>query len=149
MNSATLQNLAALSQDLNDASDRLSEQVADAERALNALRLGVTAWVSLYERQVDIGASEPFWTNETVYLGYGKHNGKWGLLYSTELDPFPNEAHVTPLREAPREDRLYAVEKLPNLIKKLEERAQSVAEDARKKAAQVKELVGALRALTQ
>jgi hypothetical protein len=133
--------------------DRLSanppERIAEFETALNALKLGVWAWVTLFESEVNIGTAEAFWTTETISFGYGKHKGKWGLLYSTEVAPFPEDADVVPFREAPREHRIYAVEKLPDLIKKLEDKAQSVAEDARKKAVQVKEWVGALRALTQ
>jgi hypothetical protein len=87
--------------------------------------------------------------DEHVDIGYGKHKGKWGLLYSEWADAWEDQARVQLLREAPRDDRLAAVEMLPELVKKLEEEARKVAEDARAKAVQVKAMVGALRALTQ
>ena len=146
MKNGILQDLAALSQDLNDASDNLSQQIADFETALNKLRLGVRAWVVLKSWP---SPAFGYSIDEGVSIGYGKHNGKWGLLYSEWNDIFPEETRVQLLREAPREDRLAAVEKLPELVRKLEEESRKFAEDARVKAAQMKEMVGALRALTQ
>jgi hypothetical protein len=139
------QDLAALSQELNEASDTLSEQIAEAEKALNALKLGVTAWatISSWTPPTQYGASEG------CSIGYGKHNGKWGLLYLTWSDEFPESDRSIPLREAPREDRIAAIEKLPELVKALEKRAREITKEARGKTAELKETVGALRALTQ
>ena len=144
-NNIMLQDLAALSQELNEASDSLSEQIAEAEKALNTLKLGITAWTVVSR-----------WTSEDMYpahegcsLGYGKHKGKWCLLYGTWHDMWPDRETNMPLREAPREDRIKAIEKLPELVKALEKRAKEITKEARTKTTQLKETVRALRALTQ
>jgi hypothetical protein len=145
MNSTTMfQDLAALSQELNEASDDLAEQIAQAEKALNALKLGVTAWAT-----ISSWPSGPYGASEGCSIGYGKHNGKWGLKYLTWSDDFPESDHSIPLREAAREDRISAIEKLPDLVKALEKRAREIKTDARNQTTQLKETVSALRALTQ
>ena len=145
MNNAILQNLAALSEDINEVSDNLSQQIADFETALNKLRLGVTAWVRMYT----ISSSTPLLFDRHFEIGYGKHNAKWGLLFAEGSDLPLKHRQIQPLREAPRADRHKAVEKLPELVKKLEEESRKVVEDARVKNAQMREILGALRALTQ
>jgi hypothetical protein len=149
MSSPSFQNLAALSENLNEASDLVSQQLADFEKAFNAFNLGVSAWIVLHEWDTPVNSGErTYWIKEGISIGYGKHKGKWGLLYS-EWNDVQDEWHIQWLREAPREDRLTAVAKLPELLSKLEAEASKVAEDARAKAAQMKEMVGAVRALTQ
>jgi hypothetical protein len=138
------QDLAALSQELNDASDTLSEQIAEAEKALNALKLGVTAWAT-----ISSWPSGQYGASEGCSISYGKHNGKWGLLHLTWNDDFPESDRSIPLREAPREDRIAAITKLPELVKALEKRAREITKEARGKTVELKETVSALRALTQ
>ena len=145
-NSITMfQDLAVLSEEVNEASDRLAEQIAEAEKALNALKLGVSAWSTINSWL----SESPSGAYEGCSIGYGKHNGKWGLLFMSWQDDMPEFNHVIPLREAAREDRLSAIGKLPDLVKALEKRAREITMDARTKTTELKETVSALRALTQ
>jgi hypothetical protein len=145
-----MKELISLSQDLNKASDALSQQIARAESALNEVKLGVWAWVkirSTYRPESDLSINrKPAALTEVEYLGYGKHRGKWCLLYSTEYEEYPDEdfRSVVPLREAPRQERIDAVEKLPELIRQLEKNAKELANEANAKASQVADFVSAL-----
>jgi len=146
----SLKELISLSQDLNKASDALSQQIAKAEAALNEVKLGVWGWVkvrSTYQPESDLTiGGKPAAVTEVEYLGYGKHRGKWCLLYSTEYEEFPDEDFrwVVPLREAPRKERIDAIDKLPELIRVLEKNAKELAEKAKTKASQFADFVSAL-----
>ncbi|MBA3578976.1 MAG: hypothetical protein H0W42_03225 [Gemmatimonadaceae bacterium] len=144
MTGVSLRELARLSKDLNKASDALSEQITHVEAALNELKLGIDAWVTVvtYVTQSDNGLP----LHETEYLGYGKHKGKWSLLYQTEVDEFPEESgYKVPLRDAPRVDRIRAVDKLPDLVQALEKRTKELSEQATAKATQVANFAAALK----
>lgn len=144
MTGVTLERLASLSQSLNEASDLLSQQILQVEAALNDLKLGIFAWVELYRYDVQIGG---FPTVKTESVGYGKHQGRWGLLYSTDLPDLgdPDYTTVVPLREAPRMERIAAVDKLPKLVEALEAKAAEVTELAKAKAAEVSDFAKALK----
>ena len=150
MNDVSMKQLVSLSQDLNKASDSLSKQIAKAESALNEVKLGVWAWVkvrSTYQPESDLTINgKPAAVTEVEYLGYGKHRGKWCLLYSTEYEEYPDEdfRSVVPLLEAPRQERIDAVDKLPELIRALEKNAKELADKANAKALQVADFVSAL-----
>lgn len=139
MNDATMQHLASLSKSLNDASDILSKHIAEAESAFNELRLGLWAWVLVarYLESEDV--------IRVVRLGYGKLAGRWGLLLSEEYEgEEPKNVTTKPLRDAPRVEKLAAVEKLPELLNALEAQARDVTAETTRKAAQVKEFAAAL-----
>jgi len=148
MNDATLKHLATLSEDLNRASDALSKQITSVEEALNGLKLGVWAWVEI-SRYVDAesvtSGGKPLEVMRTEQLGYGKHRGKWGLLYSIDLDEDPDMTTIMPLRDAPRMEKLAAVEKIPDLIQKIESNAHEVMERANDQAGKVGAVAAALR----
>jgi ABC-type transporter Mla subunit MlaD len=150
MTGVDMKALVSLSKDLNKASDALSQQIAKAESALNEVKLGVSAWVQVarsYTHQSDLTVNgQPAAVTELQYLGYGKHQGKWCLLYSTEYEEYPEEElqYVVPLRDAPRLERIKAVDKLPELIRALEKNAKELADKANAKATQVAEFVTAL-----
>jgi hypothetical protein len=144
MTGISLKELARLSQDLNQASDALSQQIAQVEEALNELKLGVRAWVQVRSSQsFDEGSSYP--TTDSEYLGYGKRHGRWGLLYMYSVEEFPDRDSVMFLRDAPREDRVTAVEKLAELVRALEKTTKELTEEATKKAAQVADFAAALK----
>ncbi len=142
MTDPTLKRLGALSKTLNEASDVISKQIAGIESALNALRLGVWAWVEV-ERERVVDEFEDSETKEkshceltrVLQLGYTRHRGNWALVvmdHFEELDP--DEAETVPLREAKRDIKLAAVEKIPELLKAIEDKARKVTEDAARKA---------------
>jgi len=145
---ATLKQLASISQTLNEASDQLSKQIAEIESALNEYKLGITAWVELKkEKELTEPAEDGARLEVTIVeqLGYGKHKGKWGLLVTSYCEEFDGEnSNESFLRDAPRETRLAAVDKLPELLKALAQEGAKVTEEATKKAAQAKEIAAAL-----
>ena len=146
---AALKQLTSLSKNLNEASDELSRQIATVESALNALNLGTWAWV--YEpTMTEAELSEPdakgqrYELNYVHTLGYGKHKGKWGLLVSSCWDYDDENAEITPLRDAPREVRLKAIDKIPELLEALVKEVAALTEEASKKASQARELASAI-----
>ncbi len=146
---AGLRELASVSHSLNQASDQLSKSLADVESALGAYKLGVSAWVELHrEKELSEPASDGRRYEYTVVqlLGYGKYKGKWGLLVASYCEEmFEGEYHEEQfLRDAPRETRLAAVEKVPGLLKALTENAAKVAEEAAKKAGKVRQIAAGL-----
>jgi hypothetical protein len=142
MTGISLQDLARLSRELNEASDALSEQIAEVESALNELKLGVRAYVKIRSNTSVVAEVE---VTDAQYLGYAKCRGKWCLTLVDSSDQFPDRDSEIPLREASREDRIAAVEKLPSLIRKLENETKRLVAEARSKATKVGEFAGALR----
>lgn len=142
MTGISLKELARLSENLNQASDALSQQVTHVEAALNELKLGVTAWVKINSY---ITSDDGYHLTEVEYLGYGKHKGKWCLLYSSGIEEFPDQMYEAPLRDAPRVARIDAVDKLTELVRELEKRTRTLAEEATVKAAQVAAFAEELR----
>jgi hypothetical protein len=149
MTGISLKELARLSQDLNQASDALSKQIAQVEDAINELKLGVSAWVTIRSFTNSSSATvggQPYAVTEVETIGYGKYKGKWGLLYSTYCEEFPEESNYeVPLRDAPRADRIAAVDKLPDLVRKLEKETKELADEANAKAAQVAAFAAEMR----
>jgi hypothetical protein len=151
MTDATLKNLAALSRSLNEASDLLSKQIVQVEAALNELNLGVSAWVVISKTEEDVATKKedgPMFVDHVLEAGYGKHKGKWGLLFLDSRPDFDNY-DVTFLRDSPREHRIAAVEKLPELLKALEAEAAKVTEQATKKAGEMKQFAAALNKIAR
>ncbi len=154
-NDPALKRLAGLSKTLNEASDLLSKQIIEIESALNALRLGVSAWVEV-ERFKELVANEDSGDGEkqTMYeltfvrqLGYAKHKGKWALLIAEGYQEFfdgDDIGAITLLREAQREVKLAAADKIPALLLAIEEGALEVTADIAKKAEQIQQIAGAL-----
>lgn len=130
--------LSSVSESLNKASDALAKRISDVESALKAYNLGIEMWVDVY-RSMDDGYT-------TVHrIGYGRHEGKWGLLAATYVDEDPDETWTQYfLREAPRDLRLECVDKIPELLEKLVEKGQKIAQQVIAKAEAVGNMATAL-----
>jgi len=133
---STLKKLASVSQSLNQASDLVTARIGEVESALREYKLGVEAWVDI-RRWYDEGQfTDGSWyrLGRTRRLAYGKKDGKWGLLtyiIAEESDEYEEFAF---LREAPRDLRLNAIDKLPELLDALVEKAVQTAQEASRKA---------------
>ncbi len=138
---AALKQLASLSKSLNEASDQLNKQIAEIESALNSYKLGISAWVELKRERQQTPHGELTYADD---LGYAKHDGKWGLLVSSYCDIDPESVKTTLLRDASREVRLAAIDKIPELLSALSQEASKVTDEALKKAASAKEIAAAL-----
>ncbi len=145
----TLKELTAVSNSLNQVSDQLSRQIAELESALRELNLGVTAFVTFSKEQIEYKMEDGkvYVDHCNQDVGYGRLNGKWGLMVLTWYDSSDDSDSMkeTFLREAPREIRLAAMDKIPELLKALSEQAQKLTQEASKKAAQIKSISTALR----
>lgn len=114
--------LEELSSQLNASSDALSESIKRVEAKLASLRLGVSVWL---EQPIDtyVYEDDVFKT----FFGYTKVNGTWCLAIKDNsneiiLDPECNTER--PLQQASREDRIKALQHIPELIKALEAAAE-------------------------
>ncbi len=150
MTDPTLRRLGTLAKNLNAASDLISKKITDIEAALNALRLGIYAWVEVEREQELIPDAQDATRGDVLtrvlWLGYAKHKGKWQLVAAEGFDEVDEEYHtVTPLREAKREVKLAAAEKISDLLREIETRVAKVTEDATKSAAKMTDIAAALR----
>src|ERR1700752_4860589 len=73
----SLLKLALAAQQLNEVRDRMSAAITALENKIIALNLGVSGWVYISSG-----------TSECRQLGYGKLDGKWGLLLRV-IEPQP------------------------------------------------------------
>lgn len=147
--SALLKQLSSVSQDLNEASNQLSEQIKSIEAALASQKLGVRAWVEMRHTPERDKASDGkiYEITRVDSLGYDKHNGKWGLLVSSWIAEFADpdeEGDLCLLRDAPRDLRMAAVDALPKLILQIGEEASKLAKEVARKADKAKSLAAVL-----
>jgi hypothetical protein len=143
---ATLGMLLSVSDSLNKASDFLTLRISEVESALARYKLGVEVWVEIDRTDVGDGNPEYVWLRT---LGYAKYSGKWGLLLSEcELEDSEN-LRVLPLRESSRDARLAAVDKLPDLLKKLVQKATELADETTLKAEMAREIAAGLAQISR
>jgi len=142
---AALKELTSLSQVLNKTSDDLTKHLNEVESALGTLKLGVSVWVTMRkENELSEPGNDGSRAQLTIVkmLGYGKYKNKWGLVFAEYCEDFFDGQYDQEcfLRDAPREIRLAAVDKLPDLLKALIKKAAQVAEETMKKAGAAKEI---------
>lgn len=146
--SALLKQLSTVSQDLNEASNQLSEQIKSIEAALASQKLGVRAWVEMRRTTESEKASDGriYGLTRVDSLGYDKYQGKWGLLVASWIEEVgePDDSDVSLLRDAPRELRMAAVDAFPKLIQQIADEASKLARDVARKAEQAKNIAAVL-----
>src|SRR5262249_46371243 len=138
---ACLRKLQTFSHDLNEASDSLSADLNSVETALNKLKLGIGAWVTIDREDVGEGY-ERIWT-----LGHYKLKGKWGLVVDNGIDGVDDgtdDSSAIFLRDASRETRLQAADHLAELIEKLADNTAKTTEKIKERAAEAKKIASAL-----
>lgn len=134
--------LANLATQLNEASDRFTEELKAIEADLARLNLGIEvvlgdalAVTDLEEEELEGRDGE--WYTETYrsrqHLGYGKHDGAWEILlleYRTAYDDTGQMKvsekllRKTPLLEASRDLRIAAARQILDLLALIEETAK-------------------------
>ncbi len=148
---SALARLTALSQTLDSVSDQLSQQITEIESALNDLNCGVWAWVSDDPLGVEkVPEVEKDGQSSSVHhiqqLGYGKHEGKWGFLVASGTqESWGTDVTITFLRDAPREIRLRAMERIHKLLDIVAEGLNQVTQETTEKVAEAREIATALR----
>jgi len=126
--------------ELNEVSDALGKPIPIIESALQALNLGIEAWVVFYSD----GDSE-FEQGEFRLIGYAKVNGKWGLAIELrEGDYTVPDTERWAFGDAPRAFRIDAVDKIPALIEQLLEAAQQTKDELKRKVESTNEVAEGL-----
>ncbi len=146
-----LSKLTSVSQSLSSASDQLTQHITEIESALNDLNFGVWAWVKDDPLEVEeMPAADHDGKGSLVHhiqqLGYGKHKGKWGFLVASGTqESWGTDATITLLRDASREIRMRAVDRIPKLLDIVAEGLNQVTQETTEKVAEAREIVAALR----
>ena len=139
--------LSAVASTLNSASDELTKVVAVLDEALRTLNVGITAWTTFDAHTVD--PAEDF---DFEQVGYCKVNGKWGIAIQRVWGDYGRGESETEgpwlFSDAPREMRLNSVDKIPELIGVLSQRASETAKTIQAKTHEVRELAGAITQIT-
>ena len=140
--------LSAVASELNSVSDELGKSIAELDSALKKLNLGITVWV-----QVRGGTSQDeidFWRED---LGYGKVDGKWGIVLRTISgnynDPGEEDVEKWLFNDAPRFLRLSAIGRVPELLERLCEEASETAKKIRGKLAEAQEVAAVVKKAAQ
>jgi hypothetical protein len=138
---ATLRLLSSASDSLNKASDSLNESISQVEAALQPYNLGIAVWVEVERVSLDPDRG----IEEVIQLGYGKLDGKWGLLTSSYRNDGPDETWDERfLRDASRYRRFVAIDKLSDLISKLVEEADKSAKATTVRAEKTRQIATSL-----
>lgn len=141
---SSYQQLSKVAGELNAVSDELGMCIVDLVAALKKLNLGVTKWIQIRED------TDPETGDFSLdYLGYAKVGGKWGIGLRTvtgnyNCDP-EGSYEQWAFNDGPRELRLTAIGKIPELLSKLSEEATQMTEDVRKKLGEAQEVAEAIK----
>src|SRR5437867_3309110 len=103
-----LQELSSTAKNVNDLTDKLTQEVAGIETVVNRLNLGVETSVHIESWSDEMGDHSGLWR-----LAYGKNAGKWCLFieYLTEdhhEGPMADTYEAWPFKDAPRDARIKA-----------------------------------------
>jgi prefoldin subunit 5 len=139
---ASFKQLSAASVQLNTVSDELGKLIAELEAALKNLNLGIEVWV-----QIDLTNSEGG-AYSRIDLGYAKHGAKWGITFRffSGHGEVPISYTEKPFNEAPRDLRVRAIERIPDLLEKLSSAAEATTTEVKDKLGKVQQVVAAVSA---
>jgi hypothetical protein len=134
--------LSSVASDLNTVSDELGKSIAEIDSALKKLNLGVSVWINVSD-----------WDDSRDYfmeqLGYAKVDGKWGIALRTVEGNYnwPDQDVIEQwlFSDAPRKLRLSAIEKLPEMLKKLSEEAVETTKKIKSRLREAKEVAAAVK----
>lgn len=140
---AAFRKLSTSAANLNTASDDLRTVIAELDGALHKLNLGISCWVKIS------GGDDPrtleFWSRD---LGYARIGKTWGIaLRTTEgNENFPEDwlTEEWLFNESPRWMRIEGVGKIPELLEKLSEQADSTTKKIQQKTVEAKTLAAAI-----
>lgn len=141
---SSYETLSSSARSLNNVSEELSKIGAAMDAAIKKLNLGVEAWATI----ASWSDEEMPWMSYEEQLGYAKLEGKWGLaIQSVECDQEADETTVTQqwlFADAPREKRILAIDRLPELIEALNKQACQLHDRMAKKVTDASSILDAL-----
>jgi hypothetical protein len=124
---SSYEKLSSSARSLNAGTDELTKLGTSFDAALKKLNLGIDAWI-----EMACGSNEMGTRSYYDQLGYAKISGKWAVgIRQVERDEHSGDEEVTQewfFADAPRELRISAVNRMPELIQKLQEEAQRTSE---------------------
>jgi hypothetical protein len=140
----SFEQLSTIANSLNKASDELTRVVSVLDEALQRLNVGLVVWVLVVKWHDENGLAY-----DCEQVGYAKVNGVWGIairkLFGSEDSPDPDEVReVWAFNDAPRELRLRAVEKLPDVVDQLAKAAIETTELLNKKLVETRGFAAAI-----
>lgn len=138
---AYLRRLEKAATTLNELSDQLTKQVKAIETVVNSLNLGITTHVNIGKWSTEDGSRTDEWS-----LLYDKESGKWGFVIMCVVDDDSSEIEYKTwaFKDAPREQRIKAVEKIPLLLEALLKKSTEVASDITHKVNYAKSIASSL-----
>ncbi|HSS99110.1 MAG TPA: hypothetical protein VLK33_18875 [Terriglobales bacterium] len=144
-----LKQLKTSSEVLNVSTRSLTDEVSFIEDTINELNIGVTT-----EVLCDKSVSEDGLLNTELKLRYGKETGHWGFVVSEHIedqhfyspdDRISNRSWT--FRDAPRELRLRAVVKIPDLLKAMLRETNQLAERVSSSASFASDLAATMKSI--
>lgn len=134
--------LSSFADSLNKASDEFSKVVGGLNKALQRLNVGLEVWVTYTKWNGDDGSYG------SEQIGYTKLAGNWGIAIRAfegfQISQGDDLLGEWAFNDAPREMRLKAVEKLPELVDALGKEAKLMTEKIHKKLADTKAFAAAI-----
>jgi hypothetical protein len=141
---ASFRQLSTVASELNNVSDELGKSIVDIDAALKKLNVGVSVWVNI--KCDDSSEGDPSYYMEQ--LGYAKVGGKWGVALKTVFghEQFPEDerAETWLFNDGPRELRLAAIEKLPEMLMALSKEAFDMSARIKNKLSDAQEVAKAI-----
>jgi hypothetical protein len=123
--SASFRKLHVAAGTLNNVSDELGKSITRIDESLRKLNLGITAWVEVSSWEEDDGFD---FTSEGV--GYAKIKGNWGIclrkVEGNRQYPDRDSVELWAFNDAPRIQRLKALDKIPDLLQNLSDEAAKI-----------------------
>jgi hypothetical protein len=143
--SSSFQKLHDAAGSLNIVSDELGKHIARIDESLRKLNLGITVWVSVSGWDNNDEGGSNFWSEE---VGYAKINGKWGVCLRRVEGSFSHPDHdsieIWAFNDAPRVQRLDALDKIPDLLQKLSVEAEKLTTRVKSRLSDVQVVANAL-----
>jgi len=140
-----LKHIETVSNTLNQSSDLLSQKIVEIESALNHYKLGIWAWLEkplFYRLESDGNGVD---VEVSYHFGYGKIRDKWGLLIHERPDYDPEILSPLFLKDAPRDIRVRAVERIPELLKCVTDKAAEFSREIMKKTELAEQIAASLK----
>jgi hypothetical protein len=143
--SAAFESLTKSARAIHEASGKVASPVADLDRALQRLNVGVACWTRISGDNDGFGE---YWSKD---VGYARVGRTWGLAIRTvegdESRPDQERSEEWLFNEAPHHLRIKAIEKLPELVEAMVEATNATAARLAEKVAPARELADAVTAL--
>jgi len=141
---ASFTKLSSAAKDLNAVSDELGRAITAMDHVLQRLNIGVPTWVKVQGGE-DPYSGMSYWSRD---IGYAKIGNRWGIALCTRQGdyntPDEEQAESWLFNDAPRWQRVEAVEKIPDLLEQLIKETEATTKNIKAKIDHAKQLATAL-----